>query len=282
MAKPIKLLALSAALILSLNAANAHNHGAKKGDNYNAAAIQIAVNENKFRTKRDMERDQFRNPKETLAFFGIQPTMTVAEVGPSSGWYTRILAPLTADHGKYIALNGVPSAGERFEQAMQWRESFINHDSGLFGKNASARFLGQKVPFAAPNTVDAVLVIRGMHGRIMRGGAKELIEESFAALKPGGVLGIVQHREKEDKDTDPTKKIRGYVKQSYIIDLVTSAGFELEQSSEINANPKDPADWKGGVWELQAGKPIAEKDEQFQKIGESDRMTLKFVKPAKG
>ena len=272
--------ATSAALMLSAATATAGHH--ENGGMHNSkAAIEKAVNDNAFRTERDMERDQFRNPAETLAFFGITDSMTVAEAGPSSGWYTRILAPLTAENGKYIALNSTPSAGERFEGGMQWRESFINHESGLFGANASARFMGQNVPFAAPNSVDAVLIFRGMHGPIVRGATKDMLAEVLATLKPGGVLGVVQHREPEGFENDPTKNIRGYVKQSFVIDLITKAGFELVATSEINANAKDPANWERGVWTLQAGKPVAEKDEQFQKIGESDRMTLKFIKPVK-
>jgi predicted methyltransferase len=275
MVKPLMLGAASALILLVSNVAIAEHHADAK------SAIETAVSDKTFRTEKDMERDQFRNPVDTLMFFGIKPNMTVAEVGPGGGWYTKILAPLLADEGKYIALNGAPSPGERFERGMQWRESFINHESGMFGKRAVARFLNESVPFAAPNSVDAVLVIRGMHGRIARGGAKELLEEAFTVLKPGGVLGIVQHREVETKDTDPTTKMRGYVKQSFITKLVEDAGFVLEASSEINANPKDTAGWERGVWELQAGTPIAEKNANNQEIGESDRMTLKFVKPAK-
>jgi predicted methyltransferase len=277
MIKPLIIGAASALLVFAANDAIAHNHGEKGSAK---AAIEMAVKNDSNRTALDMERDQYRNPVETLYFFGVEPSMTIAEVGPGGGWYTRILAPLTAEKGKYIALNGVPAAGERYERGMQWRESFINHESGLFGANASARFLNQNVPFAAPNSVDVVLVIRGMHGRIARGGATELLAEAFSVLKPGGVLGIVQHREPEETDTDPTKTMRGYVKQSFIVDMVTEAGFELAESSEINANPKDTAEWERGVWALQAGRPLAEKDEKYREIGESDRMTLKFVKPA--
>jgi predicted methyltransferase len=276
MIKPLLTITACTLLVLTASPTFADDHAMASPK----AAIEKAVNNNAFRTELDIERDQYRNPVETLDFFGIEPHMTVAEVGPGGGWYTRILAPLTAENGKYIALNGVPAEGERYERGMQWRESFIDHESGMFGPRAVARFLNQNVPFAAPNSVDAVLVIRGMHGRIARGGAPELLAEAYSALKPGGVLGIVQHRELEDFDTDPTTTMRGYVKQSFIIDLVTGAGFELADTSEINANPKDTTQWERGVWSLQAGTPIAEKDAKFREIGESDRMTLKFVKPA--
>ncbi len=284
MIKPLIFSAASAFFMLIATAAQAGHH--EKGDaepNMISAesSIEKAVSDNAFRSERDMERDQYRNPAATLKFFGVQANATVAELGPSSGWYTRILAPLTAQHGKYIALNNSPSPDQRYERGMQWRETFIKHDGGMFGHNASARYIGQTVPFAAPNSVDTVLIFRGMHGQIGRGDVKGLLAEVLETLKPGGVLGIVQHREREDFDTDPKKTMRGYVKQSYIVDLVKKAGFELAATSEINANAKDPADWEKGVWTLQASKPIAEKDPKFREIGESDRMTLKFVKPAK-
>ncbi|MFT5995370.1 MAG: putative methyltransferase, partial [Glaciecola sp.] len=229
------------------------------------ASIEKAVSDNALRTILDMERDPFRNPATTLNFFGVKPDMTIAELGPSSGWYTRILAPLTAQNGKYIALNNSPTAGsDRYERNMQWRETFINRDSGMFGHNAVARYISQKVPFAAPNSVDAVLIFRGMHGQIAYGDVTGLLAEVLETLKVGGVLGIVQHRERENVDTDPATTMRGYVKQSYIVDLVEKAGFELAATSEINANAKDPADWEKGVWTLQAGKPMAEKDEKFR------------------
>jgi len=283
MIKPLILGATSALFLLTAAAVQADDH--KKDEAHSSmmsakAAIEKAVSGNEFRTPRDMERDQYRNPVATLDFFGVQPNMTVAELGPSSGWYTRILAPLTAQDGKYIALNGSPAPGERYDGSMQWRETFIDHDSDMFGDNATARFIGQTVPFASPNSVDTVLIFRGMHGQIGRGDVNGLLAEVLASLKPGGVLGIVQHRGPEDLEHDPVTSMRGYVKQSYIVDLVKNAGFELAATSEINANAKDPADWENGVWALQASRPIAEKDEKFREIGESDRMTLKFVKPA--
>lgn len=277
MLRPIILGVSTALFLLTTIPAQAEHHGSDKTAKM---AIEKAVGNTDLRSELDRERDQYRNPVDTLTFFDLEPGMTVAELGPSGGWYTRILAPVTAEKGKYIALNGSPNPeSERYAGQMNWRESFIDRDSGMFGANATARYIGQTVPFAAPDSVDMVLIFRGMHGQIGRGDVKGLLAEILSSLKPGGVLGIVQHREREDFDTDPVTTMRGYVKQSYIVDLVTSAGFELAASSEINANAKDTANWERGVWSLQAGRPLAEKDEKFREIGESDRMTLKFVKP---
>lgn len=279
MIKPLILGAASALFMMTAGTVHAHDHE-KKTMHSGKAAIEKVVKDSTFRSELDMERDQYRNPIETLSFFGVEPAMTVAELGPGSGWYTRILAPLTAQNGKYIALNGSPNPkSDRFEGQMQWREGFVDHESGMFGKNATARYIGQAVPFAAPNSVDVVLIFRGMHGQIARGDVNGLLAEILSSLKPGGVLGIVQHREREDFDTDPKTTMRGYVKQSYIVELLENAGFELAASSKINANAKDSADWERGVWTLQAGRPLAEKDPKFREIGESDRMTLKFIKP---
>jgi predicted methyltransferase len=283
MMKSLILGATSAILIASAGTPAQADHHAEgeKAMQSAKAMIEKAVKDNAFRDALDMERDQYRNPIETLDFFGIKPTDTLVEVGPGGGWYTKILAPLVAEKGKYIAVNGMPTPGtDRYTRSMQWRETFID-DSGKFGKNASARYVGGPVPYTVPDSVDSALIFRGMHGQLAYGNPEALLAELYTTLKPGGVLGIVQHREREDVDTDPRKKMRGYVKQSYIIDLVEKAGFELAGTSEINANPKDPADWEKGVWTLQAGTPIAKKDKKFREIGESDRMTLKFVKPAK-
>jgi len=272
--------AIASLALCGVTASHAGHHEGGEKSAMAPAGIAKAVKDNAFRTELDIERDQFRNPAETLAFFGLEPDMTVVEVSPGGGWYTRILAPLVAKDGKYIAVNNAPNPNSnRYEGMMQWRETYID-DSGMFGSKASARFMGANVPYTAPNSVDMVLIFRGMHGMIKFSDAETVLSELFTTLKPGGVLGIVQHREKEDFDNDPKETIRGYVKQSYIIDLLKKVGFELAGTSEINANPKDPADWPKGVWTLQAGKPLKDKDPKFVAIGESDRMTLKFVKPA--
>ncbi|MEM7568979.1 MAG: hypothetical protein AAF337_04215 [Pseudomonadota bacterium] len=272
----------AAALALAAPAlAGHHEEGEKAASMGDAKAmIEKAVNDNAYRSDKNKARDKYRHPVETLDFFGITPDMTLVEVGPGGGWYTEILAPLVADKGKYIALANAPEAGSRrYEQMMKWRENYID-DSGKFGKDAVARFAGQAVPFAAPNSVDAALIFRGMHGMIFYGDPKGTLAELFASLKPGGTLGIVQHRAKADDDNFPNLKMRGYVQEDYIIALVESAGFKLEAKSEINANKKDPANWEAGVWTLPPTLTTKKDDKKYLKIGESDRMTLKFVKPA--
>lgn len=242
------------------------------------AAIEAAVNDNPYRTEAQMARDQYRHPVETLSFFGLRPDMTVAEALP--GWYTEILAQLVKDDGSYIAIHRPPEAGGNDERnAHEWRDTYID-DSGKFGARAFARFQLQPAGFAAPNSVDAVLVIRALHGAVYDGVADEVLDEIYRVLKPGGVLGIVQHREDPDSDNTPYDR-RGYLKERFVVGLVESAGFELAGRSEINANPDDTKDYEIGVWALPPRLYYGEEGRaKFLEIGESDRMTLKFVKPA--
>ncbi|MEO0412572.1 MAG: methyltransferase domain-containing protein [Pseudomonadota bacterium] len=284
MIKALLLPAVSAlSLTFAMTATAGHHEEGEKSDAQMSGAkamIDKAVTDNAYRSEKNIARDQYRHPAETLTFFGIEPDMTLVEVGPGGGWYTEILAPLVAEKGTYIALTGAPEPGSRrYEQTMKWRDSYID-DSGKFGKTAVARFAGQDVPFAAPNSVDAALIFRGMHGMIYYGDPKGMLAELYASLKPGGVLGIVQHRAKADDDNFPNLNMRGYVREDYVIKLVESAGFKLEAKSEINANKKDPADWERGVWTLPPTLTTKKNDRKYMKIGESDRMTLKFVKPA--
>ncbi|MEM1021030.1 MAG: methyltransferase domain-containing protein [Pseudomonadota bacterium] len=276
--KPRFLIAAASAALFSLSTGAAYADGHAGGDA--AAMIDKAVNDNPYRSDANKARDEYRHPAETLKFFGIKPDMTVVEVGPGGGWYTEILAPLVAEDGKYVALSSAPdpSSGARYERSMKWRDSYID-DSGKFGDNAVARFSGQAVPFAAPNSVDAVLIFRGMHGLIKYGDPDGLLAELKAAMKPGGVLGIVQHRAPKDASFYPDLTMRGYVPETYVIALVEQAGFKLVEQSEINANPKDPANWEAGVWTLPPTLTTKKNEKKYKKIGESDRMTLKFIKP---
>lgn len=245
-------------------------------------AIAAAVNDNPHRTDAQKARDRYRNPAQTLAFFGIEPGMTVVE--PLPGWYTEILGPLLAADGTYIGVNLPPHAygsAERQARVHRWRDSFVASRADVFGPRAHARFLLTEDGFSAPDSVDAIVAFRSTHGWIYRGIADEVFAEFYRVLKPGGVLGIVQHRDREDSAYNAYDR-RGYLKESLVIDLVENAGFKLEAKSEINANPKDTKDYEIGVWALPPRLRVDDEalKEKHRAIGESDRMTLKFVKPA--
>ncbi len=244
-------------------------------------AIDHAVNENPYRTNAQKARDVYRHPTETLEFFGLTPEMTVAE--PSPGWYTEILGGLLRDKGTYIALNYAPDFFEdearRTSQAA-WPEAFLRDKGPMLGEQAQAKFMLTETGFAPDNSVDAILAFRAFHGWVYNGVIEDVLAEFYTALKPGGVLGIVQHRENEDSANTPSDR-RGYLKESFVIAAAERAGFTLAEKNEINANPKDTKDYKIGVWAL---PPVlrTESDEERRAhlaIGESDRMTLKFIKP---
>ncbi|MBW8744732.1 MAG: class I SAM-dependent methyltransferase [Sphingomonas sp.] len=242
------------------------------------AAIKATV-ANPARLDSDKPRDRYRHPAETLGFFGIEPNQTVIEYSPGGGWYTRILMPLLV-HGHYIAVVGNnPRAIEGARKLIAPLPGAARADVNGFDIAAAT--------MAKPNSVDRVLTFRNIHNLLMPedGGAKDgsvaraFFRAAFKALKPGGVLGIVDHRLPEKADVT-REQTSGYVKRSTVIRLATEAGFKLAGESEVNANPKDTADWPNGVWTLPP--TLSQKDQNRAKyltIGESDRMTLKFIKP---
>lgn len=238
-------------------------------------AIAAAVADT-HRTDAERHRDQYRHPVETLGFFGIRPEQTVVEYNPSGGWYTAILAPMLASKGHYIGLVGqseksqaslgklIASGGDRYHGATP---------ATLDPATASST-----VPDAS---ADVVLTFRNVHNLIMAGGttADGAFRAFYKMLKPGGVLGVVDHHLPETMDTALEKK-SGYLKRSTVIRLAEAAGFRLAGESAINANPADTHDWPEGVWTLPPVLQLADKDRaKYLAIGESDRMTLKFVKP---
>ncbi|WP_281300571.1 MULTISPECIES: methyltransferase domain-containing protein [unclassified Iodidimonas] len=244
-------------------------------------AIEKAVMENPYRTDEQKARDQDRHPIETLVFFGITPSMTVAE--PLPGWYTEILGDLVRDEGTYIALNLPPHLydnADRRARTHAWRDGYIASKGKLFGDKAFARFMLTEDNFAADNSVDAILAFRSLHGWVYSDVLDKALAEFYTVLKPGGVLGVVQHREDEDSPNTPADR-RGYLKQSFVIEAIEAAGFVLEAQSEINANPKDTKDYDIGVWGLPPVLRVNSDEERRRNmaIGETDRMTLKFIKP---
>jgi len=245
----------------------------------NAADIASAL-AGAHRSPESRARDVHRHPAETLAFFGFKPDLTVVEILPGGGWYTEILAPALREQGKYIAATYGPTA-EREYQQRSYHALVKRFEAApeLYGKPEIVLFdPPATLELGAPGSVDQVLTFRNTHNWIRAGVAEQVFAAFHRALKPGGTLGVVQHRAPAGVDPIESAK-RGYVAQDYIIELVEAAGFELVASSEINANPKDTKDHPDGVWNL---PPVfMKKDENrahYAAIGESDRMTLRFVK----
>jgi predicted methyltransferase len=223
-------------------------------------------------------RDSARHPYETLTFFGIKPTMTVVELAPGGGWYTEILAPYLRDKGKYIGAGQAIEPGKRGGLAFRAK---LDANPALYGKAVTGVFEPpNRIEIAPANSADMVLTFRNLHNWVGHGEAAlhTTFKEIHKVLKPGGVLGVVEHRLPAAMKQDE-KASSGYVHESWVIKVAESAGFKLAAKSEVNANPKDKADHEKGVWTLPPVLANKDKDrEKYLAIGESDRMTLKFVK----
>lgn len=235
----------------------------------------------------DRARDQYRNPAQTLEFFGVEPTMTVAEFGPGGAWYTRVLAPWLMPQGKYIAFNTDSDAQSYRNRAQEarakgWTESFTSSLSEGMGVEPSqiTAFEVDEMPEDVAGTVDRVLIFRSMHGLNMSNTADDVLKGARAMLKDDGLVGVVQHRAPEGASYDEYgARQRGYMRTQDVVAIFEANGFELVDQSEINANPNDPANWEGGVWTLPPVLRYGEQDRaRYEAIGESDRMTLLFKK----
>lgn len=249
-------------------------------------AAMTAILPSPVRAPGNANRDKFRHPSETLGFFGIKPTMTVLEIGPGEGWYSELLAPMLAAKGKLVDTSGDPNgpADSRGTFYAQRWGAFLSKSSELFGKVQTVIVDGKAPSLSAipAGSLDAVLVMREVHGMVNGGTFNTWLSECRKALKPNGILGIEEHRAKDGADPAETSK-KGYVPQQYVIDTVQAAGFKLGGKSEINANPKDTKDYPEGVWALPPTLERGEKDKDtLTAIGESDRMTLKFTKAPDG
>jgi len=222
----------------------------------------------------NVKRDQFRHPYETLTFFGIKPNMTVVELSPGGGWYTEILAPYLRDQGKLIAA-GTTNGAEGFQK-------FLAKDPGR-DKVVYGTFMPGKgmYNYAPKGSADMVLTFRNIHNWIGIGddGMKKMMANIYDSLKPGGVFGVEEHRLPASMKQD-AEASSGYVHEAYVIKMAEQAGFKLVAKSEVNANSKDDANHENGVWALPPTYTNKDKDRaKYAAIGESDRMTLKFVKP---
>ena len=230
------------------------------------------------RSEQHIARNQYRHPVETLAFFGLEPDMTVIEISPGSMWYTEILAPLLKDDGKYIAagydpeLPGQPEY--RYKQTAAMEKRFAGDD--LFSAAEIVRFSPpQTMELGDDNSADMVLTFRNTHGWIRDGIATDVYRSFYEVLKPGGVLGVVQHR-----GPAASEGFSGYVTEAQLIKTAQDAGFVLEDFSEINANPADSKNYAQGVWTLPPSLRLGNSNrDAYLAIGESDRMTLRFRKP---
>lgn len=242
------------------------------------AKLQAAA-DGAHRSDDNKARNAHRHPVDTLAFFGITPDMTVVEVYPGGGaWYTEVLAPYLKDEGQLVLAAFDSSAHEYFKKANETLAEKLKSDDVYASVKWHEFRPPVKTALAIPGTVDAVLTFRNVHGWMRGGSAPMMFDAFYEVLKPGGVLGVVQHRLPADREQDP-KARSGYVKEEYVIKLAEQAGFILVNKSEVNANPKDTADYEGGVWTLPPSLGAKENKEKYAAIGESDRMTLKFVKP---
>lgn len=226
-------------------------------------------------------RDHFRHPGETLHFLGLQPDMHVVELWPGGGWYTDYLAPLVREQGQLTVASFDSSRPPKFrgEVEQRLRERFKKFPE-VFDRVAIRTLAPpDQVAIAESGSADLVLSFRNSHNWLREGQLVNVYAAAYTALKPGGILGIVQHRAIAGTTPEESKRI-GYMDQDYIIRQAKKAGFKLEASSEINANPRDTKDYPKGVWTLPPSYRLGHKDrERYAMIGESDRMTLRFRKP---
>jgi predicted methyltransferase len=245
-----------------------------------AAARLVQILAGDQRSEKNRARDPYRHPRETLTFFGARPDMTIVEIFPGDGWYTEILAPYVHGSGKLYAAHYDPDITSSYSQnsLTRFREKLASRPE-LYGEAIVTALSPTKLELAPAGSADLVVTFRNMHNWMGADYAPPAFKAMYDALKPGGTLGIVEHRGRTDQPQDP-KAQSGYVREDYAIALIESVGFKLVGRSEVNANPKDTKDYERGVWTLPPGYREGDKDrEKYTAIGESDRFTLKFVKP---
>jgi predicted methyltransferase len=237
------------------------------------------------RTPKNLARDQYRHPQETLQFFGLRAGQTVVEIWPGRGWYMEILAPYLHDKGRYYAAIEAPDVAGAPKEAKDnaaFLRKRIADDQAHYGKVIVTELHPpQLTEICPPGTADVVLTFRNVHNWIEAGTQQAQFDAFYKALKPGGVLGVVEHRAKPGASLEEMSK-SGYVDEAYLKKLATTAGFRFDGESPINNNPRDTKDYPEGVWTLPPTLALGDKDrDKYLAIGESDRMTLRFVKPEK-
>lgn len=237
-----------------------------------------------WRSEANRARDKFRHPRETLTFFGVTPNQSVIEIWPGGGWYAELLAPMLRDDGNYTGVIPDPTAktGDAVAKTQGDNQKLRDLFAARGDVFAKAKLLevDSKAPvLGAPNSADVVLTFRNAHNWVMAGTEQAMFKAFYAVLKPGGTLGVVDHRARPNQPA-AEMKTSGYLPEAYVISLATAAGFTLVDKSEVNANPRDTKDYPDGVWTLPPRLTKGEQDrDKYLAIGESDRMTLRFTKP---
>lgn len=227
------------------------------------------------RTPQFVARDAVRHPVEELTFFGLKPTDTVVEIWPGGGYWTEILAPYLFGNGTYYA--ALPA--KTWENEASTFRKKVAENSGFYRKIKLTELDSGHTDIAPPGSADVVLTFRNLHNWMEMGTAPEMLAAFYRALKPGGVLGIEDHRGDPNKPQDP-KAEDGYVRQDVAIKLAEAAGFTFDGASEINANSRDTKNWPKGVWTLPPTFELGDKDHaKYAAIGEADNFVLRFKKP---
>lgn len=282
--RPVLIACVLVAAGLGACPASAQERSAAAPAQAGAHALRQAV-AGSWRSAADVARDRDRHPRQTLAFFGVTPQQTVIEITPGGGWYADIIAPYLRDRGRYVAavvdpMAIRPGAGRDYQQkAKSALEARFGAAPAQFDRAQLIAFDPAAPQLGAAASADVVLTFRNVHNWRMARQAEGMFRGFFAVLKPGGTLGVVEHRAAQDVDDDDKS---GYVSERQVIAMATAAGFRLAAKSEINANPRDSRDHRNGVWALPpTNRHDAEDNAKYAAIGESDRMTLRFVKPAK-
>ncbi len=270
-----------AAAVLSLNFL-APTAGADTEAGWDDAMASVLAGEHRGESRGgtpNSARDGARNPAETLKFLGLQPDSRVVEIWPSGGWYTEVIAPFVAEQGQFYGAH-IPGdhENERFRRGVEMYKARLAASPEVYG-NAQVTVMFRGEMALAPEPVDLVLSFRNVHNWMQFDFVDEAFQAFYDVLKPGGILGIVEHRGDPEKEQDP-KARSGYVTEAYTIALAEKAGFVLDAKSEINANPADTRDYPEGVWTLPPTLRLGDEDrEKYLAIGESDRYTLRFRKP---
>ncbi len=281
----LRIATLAAALLVAASACTptVRNDAAMPSASH-VVALDAAINGN-WRDAKNTVRDRYRHPRETLLFLAVQPDDTVIEITPGTGWYSEILAPYLRDNGRYIAAVVDPTAvkagaGRDYQQKTRTGlETKYKSGPAQYDRAQVVAYDPAAPRFGDANSADVVLTFRNVHNWRMDGKAEGMFKGFYDVLKPGGTLGVVEHRAKNDVPADDKS---GYVGQAQVVAMAQAAGFNLADSSEINANLRDTKDYTDGVWTLPPVLRLKDKDrEKYMAIGESDRMTLRFVKPAR-